>query len=181
MSNKKVELLETLYRFLTIRPYRLTPGYFLIRANVLELIGRIYFFDDSDFRLEEIKKLLDSYMKGVEWSIEQELADELRRVLADRLYEKRVSDCLQSVVLKEFIKAFTSGVMGDKELGSLISVLRLVRKALKKDRIKTLQILNAQIDGVNEALLRWELKRIISENPKPELEPQTTWDDELPF
>jgi len=187
---KRIKFLEALQKFLAINPGNITPGTFLMRAHVLELIAQIYAMDDSDNTLDEIREIIEIYLDG-EWEA-LELLKDIRRALilrrieqqAEKPYWESAKNAMLEKVLREFMKTYLLGVeiRGLRKVISMINLLNLIRKAFEKDSIKTLLILATYMDKplTKEKFIRQQLKEIINP-PEPEPEPQTNEDEELPF
>jgi len=183
---KRIKFLEALQKFLAINPGNITPGSFLIRAHVLELIGQIYAMDENN-TLDEMREIIEIYLNG-EWEA-LELLKEIRRALilrrieqqAEKPYWERTTHAMLEKVLREFMRTYLLGVQS-RGLGKVISMLKLIDKAFKKDSIQTLRILATYMDKplTKEKFIRQQLKEIINP-PEPEPEPQTNEDEELPF
>jgi hypothetical protein len=185
---KRVRFLEALQKLLLINPGNITPGSFTRRAYVLELIGQIYSMNDSDDMLDWLREIIEIYNGGTGtwWELWEPL-EEMRRALilqrieqqAEKPYWERTTHAMLEKVLREFMKTYLLGVQS-RGLGKVISMLKLINQAFKKDAIQTLRILATYMDEplTKEKFIIQKLREII--NP-PEPEPELpTW-DELPF
>jgi hypothetical protein len=184
---KRIKFLEALQKLLLINPGNMGPGSFGRRAWVLELIGQIYAMDDSDDMLDWIREIIEIYLNGGTWWELWEPLEEMRRALilqrieqqVEKPYWERTTHAMLEKVLREFIKTYLLGVQS-RGLGRVISMLKLINQAFKKDEIHTLRILATYMDDplTKEKFIIQKLREII--NP-PEPEPELPTLDELPF
>ncbi len=185
---KRIKFLEALQKLLLINPGNIGPGTFGRRAYVLELISQIYAMDDSDDMLDWMREIIENYLKGGTWWEVWEPLEEMRRALimqkiekqAEKPYWERTTNALLEKVLREFMKTYLLGVQS-RGLRKVISMLKLIDQAFKKDEIQTLRILATYMDDplTKEKFIIQQLKQVINP-PEPEPEPQT-FNDELPF
>ncbi len=186
---KRIKFLEALQKILLINPGNIEPGTFRERARLLELISQIYAMNRSDDMLDWIREIIETYMKsGGKWWELWEPLEKIRRALilqrieqqAEKPYWERTTNALLEKVLIEFMKVYLLGVQS-RGLGKVISMLKLINQAFKKDEIATLRILATYMDEplTNEKLIIQKLKEVINP-PEPEPEPQT-WNEEFPL